>query len=608
MTEALAWGAVDLLPTDEVTAELGYMIEASSDGTHWGNPQAVVTAIQSRLQDGSMATVDSYENREAPMFLRVTSDTFAGLEAAEAALVAESQREGFNTLTWCPSVEFAAPSVFDVVYGILAFNFDDLTDVDMERYFVATLTCLPFPRSATEVVATAEPPPPAVETSANVADGTSTGGWSAGWTHGADSGSVAVSTSSGHLAASAPSMGGYATVYMTDANPVPDVDDMPYVRVDWRSSGGTVVAATAAALVPGADEPGTMLEKIADVASPVAGYTRSYFRVPPGATDLSVFRMAVATTTGGTFSPRTLLIDNIDVTDQLPTIGSKRQTLRTIPVQGTMRTQGQLSIQHSTKALGEVLAYVYKNTSSGYSPALRPFYVSGGGLSSADTTLVSGASNMLDTPVEYRVPATRLVRGGHRLYARVKGNSAGTVTLTIAANTLIGTTPVDGGELAAAAVDVTTNYTIVDLGPLSLPPTLVSQNSDAVVAITIADADTTGIDVTLDEAWVFNLDIGALTHVDCGTAAPSAGGSARRLWMDPATVTNDGEDMIFVGHSADRSDAFHPATDIKGWTPPIFEAGSTCVFVVTANTDSTPAAVELRHFPRGLHHAPTVAA
>jgi hypothetical protein len=601
----LVWGDVDLLPNTSVAA--AYYIEASADGTNWGNPEAVVTAIQSRLQDGSLAVVTSYQNREAPIRLRVSSSTYDGLAAGEAALVAETRREGYGTLTYTPSVAHAEPTVFDVVYAVLRHELDDLDDtVRKERRFVATLTCLPFPRSDAEVVATAPAPPPATEDDELVDACSATTGWTGGWQinpYGA-AGSATPTISSGAVKVEVGSIASNTNVSVwAQRTGTIDTSTRPYVYVDYK---------TAAAAIFGSPPIHTvfpmrfLLDGVAVTprltVAMAGGYTRAYLE--DAGPSISTVRVEQGVFTGfATSSTVDIWIDQVHTTDTLPASGTRRQLTRTLEVAGTTRTQGRLAIEHETSSLGLVLAYVYAGGGSGYSPPLRPFYASGGTVTT-DSALISGGRNMLDTQVVYDVPAAGLVRGNHRVMAALRGSSGGTVTLNLTVETRVGSNNLPGGLAWSATVTLTTGWQVFDLGPASLPSTLLADTSAATVRVTIVDADTSGIDVDIDEAWLFNLDIGTLTHVDCGTGTPAAGSHSNRLWLDPATVTNNGQDAIYRGYAADRSDAFNPASNIKGWTPPLFEPPSMNVFTVTTN--ALDAAVTLRHFPRWLHNARAV--
>jgi hypothetical protein len=582
----LTWGQVALI-SDGADPSLPYRIDASADGTNWGNADAVIRAIQSRLQDGQLAAIDSYGNREAPIYLEVTSDTYDGLGAGEDALAAEARRPGYNTLTWTPHELLAARSVFDVVYGVVQFSFDDLSELQLKRRFTATLTCLPFPRADTEVVATAIPVPPAEPTTVNVDDGTSAADWTTQGGTSTASGGAILNTRTGDG----------LTVIRAETL---DISTLKYLVVDW--TGGALRV-----LLSGPTDPGTplypALTLVSQGPSPVTGYTRSTYAIPDDQDSTAAIWFLLTRTTPDT--NLTLAVANIDLTDTPPTsTGTRRQLFRTLPVAGSVRTQGRLEVAHETDGLGQVLVYVYTNDGSGYLPQLRQFYASGGTVTS-DGSLVSGGSNVLDHEVEYQIPARTLPGGSGRLYARLKGAEAETVDLTVTAYTTLDGTDLPGTQAVTATVTVTTDWQILDLCGLELPPNAgpASSTGDAVVRLTIVDPDGNGVE--LDEAWVFSEDVGALTLVECGTGTGAAGGPSNRVWLDPATVTNDGQPAVYIGHSADRSDAFNPGQNLEGWTPPTFEPENANVLTVT--TGAEDAATTLYHYPRWLHHARTVA-
>ena len=107
--------------------------------------------------------------------------------------------------------------------------------------------------------------------------------------------------------------------------------------------------------------------------------------------------------------------------------------------------------------------------------------------------------------------------------------------------------------------------------------------------------------MSLDEAWLFNNAIGALIGpVACGTGAAAAGGPARRLFIEPPSVTTP-RPRILIGHSAARSDAFYPVGGSGGWDIPQFDPYG--VNVLTVTTNALDASVTLRHYPRWHSHA-----
>lgn len=156
----------------------GYIIEASSsdDGTTWGNPDAVVTSIQSQLLDGSLGKITSFENRAAEIAVRLLAVDMDGLERGEAELMAEVYRDGWNQLVWTPAGS-SNPTVYDVVYGDLQFTFDDLDELRCIRNYTLTLTCLPRPRSDAPVTVASLPVQPDDPAVTVINDGSSATGW-----------------------------------------------------------------------------------------------------------------------------------------------------------------------------------------------------------------------------------------------------------------------------------------------------------------------------------------------------------------------------------------------------------------------------------------------
>lgn len=620
----LKWGSTHVIPVprpieDGGTLGLPFTIQASADGTNWGNPDAIVTAVQSRLQDGSLAIVDSFGNREAPIFLRVVSDSYDGLALGEAALVAESRVQGYNTLEWTPSEAFAVPTIFDVVYGLLTFDFDDYTETQIKRRFVARLTCLPFPRSATEVIARAvNTGETVVPTTTTISTGSSATGWSATFRpDGAAAASTPVTVNSGSVQMT-PAVAGPGVATMTITGMV-DVSTEKYVVIDWRPTGDPLdlLMLQANAASDGSVGAGTL---ISTSPAPRAGYQRCVFRIQAATTSLDGLRFQWGRPGGNSG----LLVDQVFTTDVAPGLGNGRQLARTLAVAGAVRTQGRLTIEHESNPLGEVLCYVYRSTveSSAYVPSLRP-HLTTSEASTANDTTVSGYQTSFDTDAVFDIPASALVAGNHRLMLSLfcLNSSTGFNTpITVVVETVIGGKVIPGSQTYVETVWVGptgTGVTIVDVCGITLPATAIANTSGATIRIRAHGSDLDGAGayhgIFFDDGWVFNLDIGTLSHVDCGGSEPDAGtpdgpsvnpapgGPSKRLWFEPATVTNDGQDAIFRGHSADRSDAFSPADGIKGWTPPVFEPGEVTVFTVTTKAEN--AAVSLAYFPRFLHNA-----
>lgn len=616
----LTIGAVAVLPDAATETALPYLIEASPDGTTWGNPQAVITSIQSRLQDGSLSAINSYDNRQIDLYLRVRSSTFDGLGAAEAALTAEEQRDGYNTLTWTPSAALAVTSVFDVVTMVLDYDFDDQAENYYERHFVMKMACLPFPRSLTEVVATAAPNPGAgvTPTITTVDNCSATTGWT-GLASGNNAGTLNVVAGAVRIQGYEPNQ---AVVLLSRSGAIDLGSSSPYLVIDYKveppnpNVQRTVEEPLVGAYFTGNPVPAVMLLTSRGPSPDNAGFTRAYYVLPAGtaSTTIATFQLEdhFSALIPGPYSADpniALSIAYVAKANGQPSTSTRRQLQRSIPVAGTVRTQGRLSVQHETAALGEVLTYAYKDTSlAGYVPNLRQYLASSDTTDNTDTTLYSGGLNKLATPWVAAVPASNIVQGTHRLYARLRNNATPQTaarTITVVVETRIGSASLPGAATTTVSLVVAPGagvFGIFDLGSISLPSTLLALPTNGTVRISIQEA---GTDLYIDEAWIFNVGIGTLAHVDCGSGAPSVGGPSKRLWLDPATVTSNGREGYFRGHTADRSDAFYPAAGgVKGGSPLVFEAGVTQVFTACAALD---AAVELRHFPRFRHNVRAVA-
>jgi hypothetical protein len=298
------------------------------------------------------------------------------------------------------------------------------------------------------------------------------------------------------------------------------------LMVDWKGStgGGTLVAIG----------DGVTLPLAAEVASPTSGYTRTYFYVAASSLAVTRFEWTSPLAVGS----RTLSIDNVSVTNVQPSFGTFRQQMRSVTVTGSAPAPGSLAIESPTAALGNgVLVYTFPATAqaNGYSPPLRQYRV-GGGTVTTDATMVSGSRENADvTGVAYTIPNKLLPPGNYILMARLAlstvGSQAGTLTIT--SDT---TFPSVGAPIVTTGtVALTETWTTFALARLALP--LVDTAGQVSIASTKVTVKVTGgaFTVLLDEAWLFNADIGQLIQVNCGTGAGTSGGAARRLFIEPPT-------------------------------------------------------------------------
>lgn len=493
----LTWGALDFVSKEPTAA--GYLLEACADGTNFGNPKALIQTVRSLLTDGSLAVLEGWDNREIPIHLRISAPSaIAGpaLAAAEAALMAELRAESKSPLVYTPPATDAPASYFDVVVAELERDNGNDWDFDEsqreERYYILTLTCLPFARPADTTVVPAISAPPVTPTVSVVDACTSLTGWTAlvGTTSLIGSDGIRVSHPT-----SLPSMQRSGAVSMTG---------FPYLTVQARAlrlnSGGGPALAEATVAVDG-----VVLTPVATTGSLAAGDRKLYFET--GSFSTLTFTI-VDPWVGGSGTPVSSNIDvyQIEKTDSLPTAGSARQQVRSATVAGSAPTQAAIRLFDATPAaLGtEILVHTSRNTS--WQPALRPFRTSSATVA-ADSAMVSGSRNTLASSMVFRIPANLLTEGTYSLMARLNVGVAGTIgwsakTVSSAGATTVGSSVVTSGS---ATVGVTDGYQVINLAALPLP--VVKAEADQMVELTLTGTS----NMMVDEVWLFGLHDGVLT-------------------------------------------------------------------------------------------------
>lgn len=564
-----------------------YRVKTMSDGTDWGNGEPIETVLASLLQDGAVVITQGYNNREATIRVRVESRPGSGgdLADAEAGLVAELNKP--NLLTWTPP-DGSPATVYEVLTSNLLHTLNDAAELNGFRYYNIRLVCLPYARSVDEVITPAigtgvDPPAPTV-TSIDAC--TSTTGWARGGF--ATSGPTVVTGAIQVAASLTLSPGQRRTLSAIRSGLSTSMAGSPYLRVQVTElTSGSIAASGISFQVNG-------------VAVPVAVVSGAFYYLDcTGLTINSVTVLGEWTNAPvpGT-GTATLRVDDISSVDTLPSLGSSRQLVRSLAVKGTARTQATLTLEHPTSALGDgVIAYVYDDDGSNYVPSMRARRAGGAGSVSIDAARVSGGSEPLATPPFFDFPYSDLPVGPYGLMLLVKATTnAGAKTITWTAQTRIN--GVDQGNPLTGTVTTpalsNSTYTLVPIGRGDLRTMKVAANSTAVVRITL-----TGADVTLDEGWVFNTRIGQLIVANCGTAAPSAGGTSNRLFIKPATIFED--PTVLRGFSADQSDAVYAGAGIGSWMQPNIDPPSVKLLTVTPN--ALNAAASIRHYPRWYGHA-----
>lgn len=274
--------------------------------------------------------------------------------------------------------------------------------------------------------------------------------------------------------------------------------------------------------------------------------------------------------------------------------GTARQRLHTLVVKGSARTSALLKLEHETNSLGTATIYTYDDYGTGYVPALRAF-LDASGTTTADASLVSGARNMLDDEVRYRIPAAQMPEGEYLLIARLRGSSAGAVELSVETGVAFGGTLIGGDTISQLPLTVTTGWANYQLGSFLLPSVSIGDPATADVFIGIVDNNLSGADIDVDEVWAYNLEIGSLTEIDCGTFSPAAGGASNRLFSVPASNSSRLPKLL-TGTEADMSDARHGGYGIVSWGEHGLNVGEMKVFTVT--TAALTAALTAVYTPR----------
>lgn len=603
---SLIFGDTDIIGNLTPVEPLPYVIETLADGTNRGKADAVVAEIRAQILDGEVATVSSYENREATIRVRITGTDGDDLAQGEAALMAEVNR-GRNTLAWVPNLAGAVPCVFDVVFSVLEFESegrDILEKSRRQRIYVLTLACLPFPRTEKKVLIESLPVP-STSTGSGVTptvvdSGTSTTNWT-----GQD---TAV------LTAETPAWAGGATLLVArrdDAVPcriyrsnVPAATGgRQFLRVTgyglWASNAGKSYAQASFKWAMGTGDP-VYLTPVAYTYKVSGGRFDALFYLPSGLTG-NRLRIAMSYTgpNPANVHHSFLGIDEMSWVGDAPFTSTTRQMSRTLPVYGSARTEGELEIRAlasngtTPEALGAHTLVYTRAAGAGIQPPLRTYRTNGMPIT-ADAALVSGAREALGSPAAtFVVPADLVKPGNYQFAARLRCSNTNAQTLTATAAT--STTDASLLPSNTATITRTLNFTaastwqFVMIGSLTLP-TVETGHTAANLTLTLTNNNASVVD--LDEAYIFNTDDGELSLFDTSGAGVSmlriAGATLDRhqpsAWVgtaDGMAVVNAGPRRIWPGSHE-------------------FKPGDLEVFTVTTSTARARAA--LRFWPRAHTH------
>ncbi|WP_418061795.1 hypothetical protein [Pimelobacter simplex] len=591
----LGWAPLEFVDPGAAAPAEGYLIEAMADGTDFGNPEARVEIVQSLLTDGALAVLEGWDNREAPIRLRLSAPAATAgpaLAAAEKALMAGVLAASKAPLVYTPAATSAATCVFDVVAAKLERDTSDGWDLKEERreyrFYLLTLTCLPFARPESTVVTPAIPIPPnpgGVAVFQNLDTCDTVTNWAPSYefsgqteaeftkSFGAVAGAVRSALAPGWWVQSV-----YPGMKLTRTGAL-SMAGLPYLAVDVR------VSHPAAYGLPGIVIDGAPVTPLA--AEPVAGgFTRIYV----AATNFSALSVVVPQLSRTQDSAtRWLEVSNVARTDA---IGDKanstsRQQSRTASVGGSAPTQAAIRLFDATPGALGTDTLIHTSTNLLWRPPLRR-WISSSSAVTADTSLVSGGRNSLATPTTIRVAANLLSEGNYALMARMSVTAAGTLTWSARMVGASGSNTVGSSVVVSGSIPVSTTagYQVLNLAAIPLP--VVAAEGDQLVELVISGTAS----MILDEAWLFGLHDGALTWIrdadaltwvevrspELGAARPSVYGGTGARGSNSACI--DWKCLSFGAHR--------------------FSPGVTQVFTITSS--SLLSQSELEFYPRYHSH------
>lgn len=608
-----------------------YGIEFGSD---FGNPENVVEVVQTLLRDGEVLEADRRTNRTLTLTVLVESADLLALAQAEAALIAECDRQR-NTLTIDPGDGIAPATVFDTFRSQPRWVRNDTMESQGFRRYTLTIPTLPHGRSTTLTTEVAEGIP-SVGTTVNAAD--SLTGWSTptavvpGATFGSyvaaspqPSSMIAVDTTTkvegaGSVAAKAwkaignrveqvlptgdgtqvdtsltltqainITAGSYLSFAVKLDNTVGKIVNSQYGNYQEYGTLDTFTITTATtsrtyynAKTSYASTSPLLRDAIIEALP--NGWTRYTFQI---GTAMSVTSLTWTSEhvvpyvddLADVERPR-ILIDQVAIAASA-TLGN--QVLKNIDVGGSARTTGSIHVAAPSDSvtLGPTLIFTAPKrlVADGWRPDIKQFVQSG-----ASTGTVGGRTGVYTAvnsayggggPV-FTVPASSLQSGAYTLAMLGYWNSP-LSPITVEASLMMGTTVVSTQELDVTLTTSLLTWQFQVLGTMYLPPTMVQlPSTSATVRFRIKSTGNAPIGV--DNIYLLPVE-GDLSIVDCGTGTVGPAASSH-LWIDSPSPDQP-QGGYWRGATPNRSDA------LSAWSTTVvpgthtFEAGPMLAFAVS---------------------------
>ena len=545
------------------------------DGQDLGSAELRYLEAMSRLSDGAIVLDNGAPNRDLSLQVMVlAADPVAAHDAIEL-LVREANKPR-NTLRYETKGPFGAPAILDTFAAELEFDHAPGKRLAGVYQFALTMPALPFARSVDPFTVTGVTSTGTTTTTINSAS--STTGWSAfGGPLLSGGGEVAVNVPIGN------SPGEYGLLY-EPGSPV-DASAFPLLVLKWQA-GGNVYVGSRTPVVKVDGVPLSVVSSTGHASDQIwTTYVLSDASIASIRIEAPLFSYYGSGAGGGSF-----IVDNVDMTDVAPSIGTAKQKVTALPIPGSARTPATIKVSHETAGLGDTIVYTAPALGSGYVPTLSVWATTSD--DGDDAANVSGMYWSVGALGEtFEIPARLLPRGPHQLLARMKrGSGTGATRFTVTVSTIIGGVELGVDEQSFRMPLTSTAYKLVSLGAWSLPTLNLPETSAANVRVKIASSD----GAILDDAWLFYLpddNTAQLSTVNCGSGTPATGGPSNRLWLSAADVDRP-YPACYVGTTVDGEDSHAPQVTDCNWSEHILTAGDNLAFIVTSGANDALVEVE----------------
>lgn len=247
------------------------------------------------------------------------------------------------------------------------------------------------------------------------------------------------------------------------------------------------------------------------------GSFKAYFRATMATTMTSVCLSLHSMGDSAVATSTTMTVTQVDLATSIPPIGTGRQAKFTLDVQGTMPAEASLQVANTGNVGSNVLVYTGPENPN-FTPALSPFLVAAG---TADGSTISNKKFTVPTSTPsaetWRVPHIGLTSSTYVMFAKISGTgltSGAAYTFSIAQHTsrdngssYFGDSATSTGKVVASG---TTYSKFAPIGTLRLPTVDLNGNPNGVEGLKLWVSGGTW---TLDEAWLFDMVNGQLSHV-----------------------------------------------------------------------------------------------